>query len=926
MKRILFAVLCLISVGAYAQQISVEQAEKSALEFIRMARQRNNSANAKMITGTPKLSLAYTAKQEGKVQFYVFNESEGGFIVAGGDESAEEILAYADNGNFDVQTANPNLKYWLEMFQKEILAESQKSITDNREQRAKSKESRVDVPILIQTRWDQEAPYNNAIKSATSVSYPTGCVATSMSQVMKYYEWPVTGTGSHSYYDSESSRKNYSRDFSEHTYDWANMLNKYTGSYSSAKGNAVAELMFDAGVSVNMMYGRNGSAAYTEQVPYALASFFGYDKGVGHRYRDYYSDDEWDELLYDELAAGRPVMYAGCNLDDGGHSFICDGYDASTGKYHFNWGWSGDGDCYCALSAVKCGSTVFNYYQDMVYGIQKPCAGSAKPNIIIYDECYLESSKTEKDGYATYKLTFGLDAEKLPGFIWNDSYIDCKILFNIKYVNQETGKAYYATQKNSSANVYNFNGLIVDEGLWDNYFEYENITVSDVKIPDMPSGEYRVYLVYKDWANKDDESVEWATVRAFTTKKNYVVETIESNIDVPESLDATDVTGNGFVANWSAVEGVESYTLYLATVSKDKTTVTALDEDFAVFDSKTSVGITDIGANMDAYMPVAGWTGKKVYTAPGSLKLGSSTEGGSLTTPTLTASGKVKVVVGENVYNSTDATEITVVVGDAKETFVAEGKQHTIEAEVYGDFNVTISTQGSKQRAFVNYINVTTESSDVKTTLIEGITDTKYSFTGLDANKEYIYKVRANVGEDCSEWSAPVTVTLKAIEPEGTCEAPEIEYADGMLKITSSTDGAKCFYTLDDADVKKVFTEVGNDVKLGVTYVINAYASKEGWLNSDTVVAVISWLEKLPEPVTDVFAVKAIPVIVQQAGENLAVSGLPDDIEVSVYTVGGMLIGSTTSKNGVAAIPVEIKKNDVIIIKIGDNAIKYVLK
>ena len=88
---------------------------------------------------------------------------------------------------------------------------------------------------------------------------------------------------------------------------------------------------------------------------------------------------QWEQLIYDEVAAGRPVPYAGFNNGSSGHSFICDGYDGN-GLFHFNWGWGGSGDGYFSLSVLNPSSRAVGYClgQDAVINI-KPTDDGSQP-------------------------------------------------------------------------------------------------------------------------------------------------------------------------------------------------------------------------------------------------------------------------------------------------------------------------------------------------------------------------------------------------------------------------------------------------------------------------------------------------------------------------------------------------------------------
>ena len=164
------------------------------------------------------------------------------------------------------------------------------------------------APLLGGIKWDQGSPYNNLcpiINDSTSERAATGCVATAMAQVMKYHSWPVSGTGSNTYTPNWFTTS-LSVDFSKATYDWANMTDICNSSSTAIQKDAVATLMYHAGVSVNMMYGEYSSASSLNMAK-ALIGYFNYDSNIQSYYRDYYSKPEWEGLIKAELNAGRPV-------------------------------------------------------------------------------------------------------------------------------------------------------------------------------------------------------------------------------------------------------------------------------------------------------------------------------------------------------------------------------------------------------------------------------------------------------------------------------------------------------------------------------------------------------------------------------------------------------------------------------------------
>lgn len=200
------------------------------------------------------------------------------------------------------------------------------------------------VEPLLTDVWDQYAP-NNAMcpVDTTGEKCVVGCVATAMSQVMHYWKWPIAGRGSYTYEDSIGCKQILTANFYEHTYDWANMLDKYEpGKYTQQQADAVALLSSDCGISVNMRYGWVTSGANSIRQPIALTNYFGYDRGIQHLFRDFYSLDEITLLLKKELASGRPVLISAHNRE-GGHAYVIDGYDERD-WFHCCWGNPGGED------------------------------------------------------------------------------------------------------------------------------------------------------------------------------------------------------------------------------------------------------------------------------------------------------------------------------------------------------------------------------------------------------------------------------------------------------------------------------------------------------------------------------------------------------------------------------------------------------
>jgi hypothetical protein len=224
-----------------------------------------------------------------------------------------------------------------------------------------------DVEPLLTTKWNQYAPYwNNCPLNNGKRSY-TGCGATAMAQIMYYW----AATHSPKYTNQRNSRTipayktstlgiNIPAITNTATYDWANMKNT-TAEYNSntTAQNAVARLMYECGVSINMDYTPDGSTSsigYNVGPMSALPTYFNY-RNIDIIYRTNYSDNAWNNEIRGELGAGRPLYYYGNG--SGGHFFVCDGYKCSDNTFHFNWGWGGDADGYFVTSVLD--PSVYNF-------------------------------------------------------------------------------------------------------------------------------------------------------------------------------------------------------------------------------------------------------------------------------------------------------------------------------------------------------------------------------------------------------------------------------------------------------------------------------------------------------------------------------------------------------------------------------------
>lgn len=353
---LLLSLVALAAQPLLARSLSPEEALNRAFgQHRKVAASRSIGARSSVIS-----EPAMTIENEGTPSVYIFNKAEEGFVIVSADEVAAPILGYSDTGVLDVENLPDNLKGWLENCSRQI----RRASAAGAESYSVTRETDHDpIEPLVKTKWDQTKPFNNDCPTRDGFRCVTGCVATAMAQVMKYFNWPtqVASDANISYKwrsksipnpenPTEMIQETLTADFSNEEFDWDNMRDSYSGNnYTETEASAVAALMKACGYSVDMDYNlaSSGSAAVNNLVGKALAQYFKYDQGLHNEPREVYSAEQWEELIYNNLHDCGPIVYWG-----GIHCFVCDGYQ-SDGYFHFNWGWSGEGDGWFLLDALN---------------------------------------------------------------------------------------------------------------------------------------------------------------------------------------------------------------------------------------------------------------------------------------------------------------------------------------------------------------------------------------------------------------------------------------------------------------------------------------------------------------------------------------------------------------------------------------------
>ena len=363
-KSYLILLLCALCIGNIrAERVDVAKARTVAANF----HNTYSSTKATATDATLVYTFGDTRQGEG---VYVFNFNDG-FVMVSTDDIHRPIVAYSYEGTFDANNISPEMSYYVnKMIEGRNYLPKQRRSGASEEWNALMNGESISSGgktqfFLLETLWDQNYPYNYYAPLDNGHRTYAGCVACAMSQVMKYWDSPVRGTGAHQY--TYGGFGTLSANFDTTYYDWENMPNYIYSSSPWEQIDAIATLMYHCAVSVDMMFGTDGSGAYSEEVPAAIIDHFSFTEDADLRYRDYYSLEEWQSMLRAEFDQGWPVYYSGSG-SSGGHAFVCDGYDDND-MFHFNWGWSGSGNSFFAIDALNVGSYHFNSGQGAIFNM-----------------------------------------------------------------------------------------------------------------------------------------------------------------------------------------------------------------------------------------------------------------------------------------------------------------------------------------------------------------------------------------------------------------------------------------------------------------------------------------------------------------------------------------------------------------------------
>ena len=863
-KFLLLLTAIMLAMSLSAAPVNQATAQKKAKSFLTdfyagklMAPAALNPVLLKAEMGSAKISQPV---------FYIYNTSTT-FIVVAGDDRAEEILMVGDRPLKDINNLAPGLQDMLLQYKNEIMflqehpgLQVDPIVSPQNDPSLRGSDS--GGTYLLDCNWDQEAPYYNQCKfTYNNRSYQclTGCPATSASMVMYYWKYPTTATPQVPAY-TMTLNDSYSVNVAalpSVTFDWSNMKDSYSGSYTTAQGTAVATLMRYVGQAEKMDYGTDGSgiSVYDAQNVVDMFTLFGYDSSTTRLVlktnlntgATLYSDSQWASMIQTEMSAGRPIVFMAVSSSAGGHAFNVDGYNSSTNKYHCNFGWSGDGNAWCSLNSFGYSSGWssynFNQYQQMVIGIQ-PGSGTTTTPVLTVNPTSLNF--TDCTTGETYTKTFTVSGTDLRGDVTisssNTSFTVSPS--TLTAAQAQAGATITVTYKPTYSGTQNGTITVASSGA-----ESQTVSVSGTatSIPKITVDPTSLSL---------STTVGTPVTKTFTVTGTNLTGTIYLSCSGNEfSIDKTNITRtaaaqgatvtvtynpssvgthtgtvtltssgaqdvivnlNGTAVGTPTINVNPTSLSFNATVGETVTktfTVTGTDLTSTVYLGVTGTGFsidkTSINKNQATngatvtvtYKPTAGGThtGLVTVTSAGAQQVNVSLTGIAATTPTLAANPtelNFQTTVGNPL---TKAFTLSAANLEGDVTLAVEGNEFTIDK--------TIIIPGAANNATVNVtytptafgthtgtVTITSPNAPTVTVALNGQADiVKYAPVMLPANEDYINLTKFRA--DWTDETLAENVESYTLEVSAKPVEPEVELLSSVLG-TDFTGSSTGYYTI----------------------------------------------------------------------------------------------------------------------------------
>jgi len=763
-KFLLMLTAAMLAMSLSAAPVDQVTAKKIAQSFL------TNELYAGQIMAPAALNPVLLKAEMGSVKlntpvYYIYNTSTT-FIVVAGDDRADQILMVGDRPLKDINNLPLGMRDMLGQYKDQIMfLQEHPGLQPTSVETPNPSFNATTYGPLLTCNWDQEAPYYNQCKFG-SYQCLTGCPATSASMVFYFWKYPTAATPAVPGYKSTISVSSYSSKSYTHsalpstTFDWANMLDSYTGSYTTAQGTAVATLMHYVGQAERMGYGTSsagGSGVSVDSVCNIrdAFTFFGYDSSTTRFVKKtsaysggttLYTDSQWAALIQAEMAAGRPIVFCAVSSNAGGHAFNVDGYNGSTNKYHINFGWSGDGNAWCSLNSFGYSSYNFNVYQQMVIGIQPPSGSSATPTLSVSPSS-LSFSATAGE---TVSKTFTVTGSDLTG--------------NVTLTKTDANGVYTISPTTISASA-----------------AASGATVTVTYKPTAAGTQTGSITIASSGATSKTVSLSGTATAAALTTYTPVMSAANSNY----------ITSSSFRADWTdqtTSSNVASYTLQVDKQGSSTPTTTTL------------LGTINGSSYTGSYKSItlsAPWGGTNVKGGNNAVYF---TKSGNITftipSGYSNATFSVKITTVSGTYGTGNVTVKSAQTSAVGHTF-SKGETYTWLVTGSAGEKITLTTTDASYSPDMSLIQVyagnttlnASESGDANSRTITGITNKYYTVSNLTAGATYTYKVKALYTDGTSSaWSNTQNVTLSEESPAAT---PTLTVTPTSLNMSATVGGTK---------------------------------------------------------------------------------------------------------------------------------------
>ena len=535
-KTTLFALLVLFASVLFAAPVDPEKAREMAVLFWNSKAELNKNVTLKLVDDAPSKAGAVKDNTVSKVpeQYYLFSAGDnGGFVIISGDDRLSPVVGYSDRGFAGEMP--PALVEWLAMYSRfvdDVRAGIVEPVNTTATEGAR-------IEPMLETSWNQSAPYNNYCPTVSGQKTPTGCTATAVAQVMKFHEWPVSPKRAITWYNNITESTE-TIDITKNVYAWDKMLDHYRNGYTAEQADAVARLMIDVGKAINSSYSPGGTGSNYVEAARGLVNVFDYSPQIRVLKRNECTYDEFISVIRENLEARQPLVHTGQGQSfAAGHAFVCDGIDENN-YVHIDWGWDGAYNGFFDIGSMAPGGTGigggqdrYNVDQAIIANIKPRTADEAgrpgDPTLYDYDVVDKNNDNAVVDEYAaTYSAGYANFRVLVQFLNWSHSTVQMSWGISITSIDGTSSKM----------SMMNDTTIVLDGGL--GYYVDFNINNQNTASKDyLKEGTYYVEIFYK---NSDSEE----PVKMKGENNRLVLEVGKSTAKLSKALPDVSVSGFEF--------------------------------------------------------------------------------------------------------------------------------------------------------------------------------------------------------------------------------------------------------------------------------------------------------------------------------------------------------------------------------------------